>query len=100
MSKKTLVTADKFCLATFHTTHHALHAEKVLDRRDIPFLIVPTPREISAGCGLSMRFFYTDLNAIIGKIKEEGIAVNNFYMVEKADGRSVIAPMADLCESN
>lgn len=41
-------------LLTFDSTHSALAAQKALESYG-PHLI-PTPRDISAGCGMSLRF--------------------------------------------
>ncbi|HHY36392.1 MAG TPA: DUF3343 domain-containing protein [Firmicutes bacterium] len=46
---------EEYCLLTFASTHAALRAEKALRQKEIPFLLIPTPREISAGCGLALR---------------------------------------------
>ncbi|HHW91907.1 MAG TPA: DUF3343 domain-containing protein [Firmicutes bacterium] len=45
----------EYCLLTFASTHAALRSEKVLRQEQVPFLLVPIPREISAGCGLVLR---------------------------------------------
>lgn len=38
---------------TFHTTAEAIAMETVCRREGIPGRLIPVPREISAGCGLS-----------------------------------------------
>lgn len=43
------------CLITFPTTHHALAAERALHGEEVRFVIVPTPRALSAGCGLAIK---------------------------------------------
>lgn len=46
MSRNTLV--------TFVSTHHALKAEKLVAAAGLDFDIIPTPRAITASCGLSL----------------------------------------------
>lgn len=84
MINKNLLSVDKYCLATFGTTHHALHAEKVLAENNLPFIIIPTPKEISAGCGLAIRFFCDHYDNIVNKLAENNIPVNQFYEAENS----------------
>ncbi|RQD68883.1 MAG: DUF3343 domain-containing protein [Tindallia sp. MSAO_Bac2] len=43
-------------LLAFHSTHHAIAGEQILKEKDYPVGIIPTPREITASCGLSLRW--------------------------------------------
>lgn len=38
---------------TFHTTTDAMKMEKICKEKNMPGRLIPVPREISAGCGLS-----------------------------------------------
>lgn len=40
-------------VVTFHTTADAMAMEKVCKEQNIPGRLIPVPRAISAGCGLS-----------------------------------------------
>jgi hypothetical protein len=40
----------------FHTSTAAMQAEAVLNRAHLPARLIPTPRELSSDCGLSLRF--------------------------------------------
>ncbi|MBE0661703.1 MAG: DUF3343 domain-containing protein [Bacteroidales bacterium] len=40
---------------TFSSTHHVLKAEKLLISRGIKHEIIPTPKNISSDCGMSIR---------------------------------------------
>ncbi len=63
---------------TFHTTADAMAMEKTCKEQHLPGRIIPVPREISAGCGLSWcadlrdRDRLTDAMAASG-IEEEAI---------------------------
>lgn len=57
MSRNTLV--------TFVSTHHALKAEKLVAGEGLDFDIIPTPRAITASCGLSLELREHDLPRII-----------------------------------
>ncbi len=89
---KLLLNADKYCLITFSTTHNALRAEKVLNQEGIPILVVPTPREVSAGCGLAIRFLCEDFQAVKEKLNRNDIFVKSVYRVEKDEKQTLIVP--------
>jgi hypothetical protein len=60
-----------FYILSFASTHHAIAAEGSLKGRGINVEIVPTPRDITASCGLSIRFDVGQLEQVkkeIGKI--------------------------------
>lgn len=40
-------------IVTFHTTADAMAMEKACKEREVPGRLIPVPRAISAGCGLS-----------------------------------------------
>ena len=40
---------------TFNSTHHVLKAEKLLLREGIKHEIIPTPKDLSSDCGMSIR---------------------------------------------
>lgn len=44
-----------YCVITFASTHGAIAAQKKLEGA-APFVIMPVLREISKGCGISLRF--------------------------------------------
>ncbi len=44
-----------FLVITFSQTADAMAAEKVLTQQHIPGRIIPIPRQLSAGCGLSWK---------------------------------------------
>lgn len=41
----------------FESTHAAMTASRALEEEGRAFAVVPTPRGISAGCGMSLRFW-------------------------------------------
>jgi hypothetical protein len=44
-----------FQIFTFNSTHHVLKAEKLLLGNGIKHEIIPTPKNISSDCGMSIR---------------------------------------------
>jgi hypothetical protein len=45
-----------FCIIAFVNTHAAIGTQKALETAGLQAHIMPTPREITAGCSLSLRF--------------------------------------------
>ncbi len=46
----------KYGVVLFHTSSSAMQAEAVLLRAKRNVKLIPTPRELSSDCGLSLRF--------------------------------------------
>ncbi len=47
---------DGDCIAIFHSVHRVMKAEKILKEQQFKFLLIPVPRQLSADCGLAIRF--------------------------------------------
>ena len=60
-------------IVTFHTTADAMAMEKECKKREVPGRIIPVPRAISAGCGLSWCAELTDREQIVEIMKAVGI---------------------------
>lgn len=60
-------------VVTFHTTADAMAMEKACKEHQVPGRIIPVPRAISAGCGLSWCADLSDRETIVSMMKEAGI---------------------------
>ena len=49
-----------YVVLSFRTTLEAMEWEKQCNTRQVPGLLIPLPREISAGCGLAWRMLPED----------------------------------------
>lgn len=58
---------------TFHTTADAMAMEKACKENQVPGRIIPVPRAISAGCGLSWCADLSDREEISEMMKRAGI---------------------------
>ncbi|GAB6107465.1 DUF3343 domain-containing protein [Fusibacter bizertensis] len=59
-----------YMIISFSSTHQAIHFEKKL----LPYFaieLIPTPREITASCGLSLKFDKDDLKTILEVLEDE-----------------------------
>ncbi len=78
---------------TFRSTHHAIKTEKALKKEGLGIKVIPTPREITASCGLSIRFEDEDkekvFSVIDNLVENENIIIKGIYKIvrtkEKVD---------------
>jgi hypothetical protein len=50
-----------FAIATFHSTHSVLRAEKILKQAGLEGVrLVPVPSQVSSDCGVTVRFAAAD----------------------------------------
>jgi hypothetical protein len=54
----------KFGVILFHTNTSAMQAEAVLVRANQEIKLIPTPRELSSDCGISLRFNWNMKNEV------------------------------------
>jgi Mor family transcriptional regulator len=68
-------------ISTFDSTHHALKFEKTLKENGIKLIVMPVPREISASCGLAVKFSIEDFDKAKELVKKYEISVKKFYQI-------------------
>ncbi|MEL7609370.1 MAG: DUF3343 domain-containing protein [Bacillota bacterium] len=77
-------------MLSFDSTHQALYAQSRLSKR-IPVCVMPTLREVSKSCGISLRVEIADYPALCDLLNQgvlpDGAAA--LYKVEEADGLGV-----------
>ncbi len=66
-------------LIAFDSTQQALRAEMLLEYADIEIDICPTPKEITAGCALSISFPTPDLDQVKQIILSENVDIRGLF---------------------
>ncbi|MDB5055707.1 MAG: hypothetical protein JWM44_3757 [Bacilli bacterium] len=66
-------------LIAFDSTQQALRAEMLLEYADLEIDICPTPKEITAGCALSIEFLDKDLAVVREIMVSEKVEVRGIY---------------------
>ncbi|QZY55117.1 DUF3343 domain-containing protein [Crassaminicella profunda] len=64
---------QEFYVISFESTHHAIQTESRL-KNEFVIETIPTPREISASCGLSIKFSlekFSDIMKALGQDQEK-----------------------------
>jgi len=66
-------------LIAFDSTQQALRAEMLLEYADIEIDIRPTPKEITAGCALSIEFPAASLQTVRDVIVQEKVEIRGMF---------------------
>lgn len=80
------MTDEVFYVVSFDSTHHAIKGEKILLDMGLKVRTIPTPREISASCGLSIKFSGDILNEIKSGIENNSLLINGVYKIIREEG--------------
>ena len=82
---------EEFCIIAFDNTHHAIACEKRLLEKGLHIRMIPVPREVTANCGLSIRFEPEDYDAVRLLVTE--FSPISFYKVKKTVIKKEVTPM-------
>lgn len=81
---------QQFYVVVFESTHYAIAGEKVFKENGYEFDVIPTPREITHSCGLSIRFKAHDLENIRRKMQDAHISIKGIYEIQKINDKKVV----------
>lgn len=82
---------EMFYVITFNSTHHAIKGEKGLISKGVVVRTIPTPREITASCGLSIKFLQDDINKIKSYLEESELDIEGIYKINQGiNGKEAI----------
>ncbi|MCM3702576.1 DUF3343 domain-containing protein [Paenibacillus macerans] len=70
---------EAWLVLAFDSTQQALRAEMLLEYAEIDIDLCPTPKEITAGCALSIRFPSEDLERVKEIIRSETVEIRGIY---------------------
>ena len=83
------------CIAVFSDARRAIAAQEALVRAGIQVAVMPTPRELTAHCGLSLRFappLLPQVRQVLAD-REKGLAEGSFYRLEYDDRQRSVMPV-------
>jgi hypothetical protein len=69
----------KYGVVLFHTTSSAMQAQKVLISKGYGVTLIPTPRQFSSDCGISIRFNWqeqAEVKEVLDKARVEIQAIH------------------------
>jgi hypothetical protein len=71
----------EYSVVLFHSTSHAIRAEKVLEGAGFRIKLIPTPRQLSSDCGMALRFDRTEEEPVAATLGENKVPVNGIHRV-------------------
>lgn len=77
-------------LIAFDSTQQALRAEMLLEYAEIEIDIFPTPKEITAGCAMSIQFFGEGFEEVKKLIVEQNVEIRGIFRKEPNTGYLLI----------
>ena len=85
---------EVYGVAAFRSRQQVLRFEQVLRREGIPVRVVSTPRDISMGCGLSVRFPIEEVSRVqrVLKMNNPGNLIG-IYRAEYDGARLRVTPV-------
>lgn len=86
---------ETFGIASFRSRQQVLKFEGVLRRAGVKVSVITTPRDVSVGCGLSIRFELGDYDRVLEAYQQlHPSNLIGFYRVERVDQyRTVTRPL-------
>ncbi|WP_200966473.1 DUF3343 domain-containing protein [Insulibacter thermoxylanivorax] len=72
-------------LMAFDSTQQALRAEMLLEYAKIEIDIQPTPKEITAGCAISIGFDDDDLSKVQSIVRSEGVQIKGIFRYQDGE---------------
>lgn len=76
---------ETWMLIAFDSTQQALRAEMLLEYADIEIDLFPTPKDITAGCALSIQFPREDVQAVKTIIEKEHVEIRGIYFKDSTE---------------
>jgi hypothetical protein len=77
---------SQYGVILFHTTSSVMKAEKLLIKAGFNNKLVPTPREFSSDCGISIRFEWDKYEPIKALMEEAQVEFESIYPLSKNSG--------------
>ena len=76
---------NEMYIVSFNSPHHAIRLDKTLQEAGIRSTTLPTPREITASCGISIRFLYEDIEKVKNILTENNIEYKGIYKIARLE---------------
>ncbi|MDD3853993.1 MAG: DUF3343 domain-containing protein [Syntrophomonadaceae bacterium] len=85
-----LIKTNNYTVFTFTSTSNALKAERLLMDIKAEFILMPTLREISSSCGLSVKMAPENQSVYYQYLIDHNIDIDGTYIVEKQGKKNLI----------
>ena len=72
---------NPYGVVLFHTTSAVLRAEKALRRAAFSVKLIPTPRELSSDCGISLRFDWAQSDDVRAALEAARVEIVDIHQL-------------------
>lgn len=72
---------SNFYVIAFDSTHHAIKGEKILKSEGFNIKTIPTPREITASCGLSIKLDVENIDDVKKTIESNELGIKGLFEI-------------------
>ena len=69
----------QYSVVLFHSTSHAIRAEKVLRGEGVKIKMIPTPRHLSSDCGMALRFDRAAEEDVAATLDQNRVPTNGIH---------------------
>jgi len=86
---------ENFGLAAFRSRQQVMNFERDLRRSGVKAAIISTPRSVSVGCGLSVRFELPDIQAVreVFRATQPGNLIGFYHVTREPSGTLRVRPL-------
>jgi len=71
----------EYSVVLFHSTAHAIRAEKVLIGAGFEIKMIPTPRQLSSDCGMALRLDRGGEEQVAAVLRENRVPLNGIHPI-------------------
>lgn len=89
------MTQEIFGIGAFRSRQQVMRFDSALRRAGIHAQVISTPRDVSVGCGLSVRFDLRDTDGVL-KIYQQsrpGNLIGFYRVIREGNGRPTVSPL-------
>ena len=76
---------NEMYIVSFNSTQYAMRADKLIRENNITSTTLPTPREITASCGISIRFLKDDLDKVSSILRYNSVEFKGIYHIKRLE---------------
>ena len=76
---------NQMYIVSFNSTNYAIRLDKLLNEASVKATTLPTPREITASCGISIRFLYEDIEIVKNILTQNNIEFKGIYKITRLE---------------
>lgn len=81
---------NEMYIISFNSTHQAIKCDKIFGKNEMNHAVLPTPREITQSCGISIKFEIENIDKVKSIIEENQIEYKGMFKIFKQDEKKQV----------